>query len=157
MIRIKNTSRYFAIGVCLCAVAGTMFAFVAKIGPKSCDCSQTTTSIAQSNCCETSQDSTPCCSAIAKASKLCCCNPDASECHCEGCSCNELQNSPLPAAPVPPNQQTVEFVFVGVVGQAAQFAAAWSDKESARPSIGYQLKDWPTSHEKCVMLSRFNC
>ena len=157
MFRIQFKFRYLAASVCLFAISSMIFAFVGNIDSNACDCTENVATLSQASCCDMPQTSTGCCIKEVAKKNPCCCNPEAAECQCSDCSCSETNDSPAPTKSTPPSQQSVELVLIGVVGPAAQFSTAWSQDNSGRPRIGSQLEDMPTSHQKCVILSRFNC
>ena len=157
MIRIQYKLRRLSASVCFCAMASMMFAFVFDLGPKTCDCSVKVATLSTTSCCAGSLAATGCCTKkVAKASP-CCCSPEAIACPCLGCSCGEAQDLPDPTKSTLPSQQSVEFVLVGVVGSSAQFAPAWSEDDSSHSNLEHQREDMPSSRQKCVILSRFNC
>lgn len=100
------------------------------------------------NCCSTSEATQP---------DRCCCSPESEECRCEGCSCGNVNNPASPLSPVPSGQQTFGLVLVGLVGDVAEFADAWSGVKNDRPGSGQSVNQSVTALEKCVILSRFHC
>lgn len=159
MIRNQYKLKRLIVSLCLGAMSGLMFTFVADLGLNDCDCSQVADASIANDRGELHKPVIECCSnkvATAQTSP-CCCNPEATECLCGGCSCRELDDSPLPAAPIPPGQQTIELVFVCVVGHAPRFDGSLADDDTVRTAVSHQSKGFTTSQQMCVFLSRFNC
>lgn len=147
-----------SLSTSFCAVLSMMFAFIAALSPPACDCSQQNLSSVTSRCCSLIQEPQNCCSSIQKiAVGKCCCNPDAAECLCTGCSCSDVNDTaPVPAS-VPPSQQTVDLVFTGIIGDVSEFAPVWPEPENERAAFSCDSAFILTAQQKCILLSRFNC
>ena len=160
MRHLRAKWKLASLSTAVCAVLSMMFAFVAAVSPQNCDCSQRVLSSPgiSSGCCSSQQEPQNCCrSKQPSAAGKCCCNPDATECLCSGCSCREVNDpAPVPVS-VPPGQQTVDLVSTGTIGDVSAFAVAWPEPENELPSVNGFFDFILTAQQKCVLLSRFNC
>lgn len=156
MNALRAKSRLLSVGTAICAVLSMTFAFVTTPPQIKCDCSQKLASQKSTGgCCAQELTTSSCCSQEgAPSARQCCCSTDETVCDCSVCSCGELNDS----APKPTSQPSFHQVADSdLVGKVPPLRAAWSEKENQRSCFDAHAKLIPTAHQKCVLLSRFDC
>ncbi len=158
MLRAFGKFRILALCGCLSAVAVMLLTYGAILEVESCECGRNVSSSSDVGFCNLHQVPVECCFSKKLSrvgAKRCCCDPNATECQCDGCKCCERQDKPIPNAPVVPNHQTVELLFVAVV--QTSYSVSWSTLNHSRRCPNHRLAHGPTSHQTCAILSRFRC